>query len=64
MLRPSRPMMRPFMSSEGMPTTDTVLSTVNSAANRWIARVMISLAWRLALAMALSLISLTLRAAN
>ena len=26
MLRPSRPMMRPFMSSEGRATTDTVVS--------------------------------------
>ena len=26
MLRPSRPMMRPFMSSEGKATTETVVS--------------------------------------
>ena len=32
MLRPSRPMMRPFMSSEGMSTVLTVVSAVCSAA--------------------------------
>ncbi len=32
MLRPSRPMMRPFMSSEGSGTTDTVDSDTTSAA--------------------------------
>ena len=64
MLRPSRPMMRPFMSSKGMGTTESVLSTVSSPAKRWMARVMISLASRLAVAIAVSLISRTLRAAT
>ena len=36
MLRPSRPMMRPFISSEGSFTTDTVLSATWSAAVRWM----------------------------
>ena len=33
MLRPSRPMMRPFMSSLGSATTDTVVSATWSAAH-------------------------------
>src|SRR5580765_6381111 len=37
MLRPSRPMIRPFMSSLGRSTTVTVVSMVWSAALRWIA---------------------------
>ena len=37
MLRPSRPMMRPFISSDGRWTTETVCSAVWSAATRWIA---------------------------
>ncbi len=37
MLRPSRPMMRPFISSDGRSTTETVLSTTCSEAMRWIA---------------------------
>ena len=37
MLRPSRPMMRPFMSSEGSSTTETVVSAVWLAATRWSA---------------------------
>ena len=41
MLRPSRPMMRPFISSLGRSTTDTVVSMVCSAALRWMASVMI-----------------------
>src|SRR5436190_298185 len=36
MLRPSRPMMRPFMSSEGRSTTDTAASPVQSRARRWV----------------------------
>ena len=36
MLRPSRPMMRPFMSSEGSWTTDTVVSAAWPAASRCI----------------------------
>ena len=34
MLRPSRPMMRPFKSSLGRSTTETVVSTACSAAER------------------------------
>jgi hypothetical protein len=41
MLRPSRPMMRPFMSSLGRSTTDTVVSMACSAALRWMASVTI-----------------------
>ncbi len=41
MLRPSRPMMRPFRSSLGRSTTDTVVSMACSAALRWMASVMI-----------------------
>ena len=37
MLRPSRPMIRPFMSSEGSWTTDTVVSAAWLAARRCIA---------------------------
>ena len=40
MLRPSRPMMRPFRSSLGRSTTETVVSIVCSAALRWMASVM------------------------
>ena len=41
MLRPSRPMMRPFMSSLGRSTTETVVSMACSAALRWMASAMI-----------------------
>ena len=41
MLRPSRPMMRPFMSSLGSGNTETVDSLVCSEATRWIAIVTI-----------------------
>ena len=41
MLRPSRPMMRPFRSSLGRSTTETVVSMACSAALRWMASVMI-----------------------
>ncbi len=44
MLRPSRPIIRPFISSFGRATTETVLSTAWSAATRWIASVITSLA--------------------
>ena len=44
MLRPSRPMMRPFRSSLGRSTTETVVSMACSAAQRWIASVMYCLA--------------------
>ena len=37
MLRPSRPMMRPFISSEGMGTTRPVISAVWSTITRWMA---------------------------
>ena len=37
MLRPSRPMIRPFMSSPGRCTADTTDSEVCSEATRWIA---------------------------
>ena len=37
MLRPSRPMMRPFISSLGRGTTETVASATWSAAQRWMA---------------------------
>ena len=43
MLRPSRPMMRPFRSSLGRSTTETVVSMACSAALRWMASVMILL---------------------
>ena len=42
MLRPSRPMMRPFISSLGSGTTETVVSAAWSAAQRWMAVAMIS----------------------
>ena len=41
MLRPSRPMIRPFMSSDGRGNTETVDSDVCSEATRWIAIVTI-----------------------
>ncbi len=41
MLRPSRPMMRPFISSPGRCRTDTTDSLVCSVATRWMARVTI-----------------------
>ena len=37
MLRPSRPMMRPFISSDGRWTADTVISAVWSTITRWMA---------------------------
>ena len=37
MLRPSRPMTRPFMSSEGSSTTETVCSATWLLAARWMA---------------------------
>ena len=42
MLRPSRPMMRPFISSLGRGTTLTVISATWSAAQRWMAVATIS----------------------
>ena len=44
MLRPSRPMMRPFRSSLGRSTTETVVSIACSGALRWMASVTICLA--------------------
>ena len=41
MLRPSRPMMRPFISSPGRCSTETTDSLVCSVATRWMARVTI-----------------------
>ena len=41
MFRPSRPMMRPFKSSEGIWMVETVFSAEWSAATRWIARLRI-----------------------
>ncbi len=46
MLRPSRPMMRPFMSSLGRCTTETVRSATNSPARRSMAIETIFLARR------------------
>ena len=54
MLRPSRPMMRPFRSSEGSSTTDTVASTTVSEASRWIAMPMMRRAFWVACSMASS----------
>ena len=59
MFRPSRPMMRPFISSLGSGTAATVLSAVCSAASRWIAIAMIRRASRSALFFACSLMSRT-----
>ena len=42
MFRPSRPMIRPFISSVGMSTVLTVVSAVCSAAYRWMAVARIS----------------------
>ena len=46
MLRPSRPMMRPFISSLGSETAETVVSAVCSAAIRWMASATIFFASR------------------
>ena len=55
MLRPSRPMIRPFISSDGRWTTETVCSAVWSAATRWIAVITMSraLSWASSRALAL-----------
>ena len=45
MFRPSRPMIRPFMSSVGMSTVLTVVSAVCDAAYRWMAVARISRAF-------------------
>ncbi len=54
MLRPSRPMMRPFRSSEGSSTTETVASTTVSDASRWMAMPMIRRAFWVACSVASS----------
>jgi hypothetical protein len=59
MFRPSRPMIRPFISSLGSDTLDTVVSAVCSAAIRWTARATIFLASRSAFRRAVSRISRT-----
>ena len=64
MFLPSRPMIRPFISSEGSWTTETVVAAVCSAAMRWIASEMIFLASRSAVRCASSLISRMLLAAT
>ena len=52
MLRPSRPMMRPFISSFGSDTAETVVSAVWSAAMRWMASATIFFASRSAFRLA------------
>ncbi len=64
MLRPSRPMIRPFISSLGSDTAETVDSAVCSAAMRWIASATIFLASRSASRLARSRISRSLLAAS
>ena len=46
MFRPSRPMMRPFISSLGSATAATVVSAECSAPSRWVAIAMMRLASR------------------
>ena len=57
-LRPSRPMIRPFTSSLSIWNTDTLFSTAVSVATRWMVWITIFLAWALALSFASSMISL------
>jgi len=64
MLRPSRPMMRPFISSFGSGTTDTVTSLAWSAAQRWMAVAMISRARLSASSLYWASISLTMSACS
>ena len=64
MLRPSRPIMRPFISSLGNATTDTVVSATWSAAQRWIAEEIISFAFFSASSLACCSISLTIIAVS
>ncbi len=59
--RPSRPMIRPFISSDGRLTTLTTTSDVNSTLQRCIAVAMISCALRSASRLARSSNSLSLR---
>ena len=64
MLRPSRPMMRPFISSLGRGTTLTVISATWSAAHRWIAVATISRARWSASSLARASISLIFSAVS
>ena len=64
MLRPSRPMIRPFISSEGRWTTETVCSAVWSAATRWMAVTMTSRAFSCASSRALRSIARASRTAS
>ena len=64
MLRPSRPMMRPFISSPGRCSTDTTDSLVCSLATRWMASVTIFRARCLPSFCASFSISLTMTAAS
>ena len=64
MLRPSRPMIRPFISSPGRCMTETTDSLVCSTATRWIARVTILRARLSASVLAVASMSLTDSAAS
>ena len=64
MLRPSRPMMRPFISSLGSGTTLTVISATWSAAQRWMAVATISRARWSASSLARASISLIFSAVS
>ena len=64
MFRPSRPMIRPFMSSDGSSTTDTVVSAAWLAATRWSASATRLRARRLASIRASSSSWRTLRASS
>ena len=64
MLRPSRPMMRPFISSPGRCSTETTDSLVCSVATRWMARVTILRARFSPSDLASCSISRTMRAAS
>ena len=64
MFRPSRPMMRPLRSSLGRSTTETVVSMVCSGALRWMAWVMICLAFSAACSRASASSRLTRLAAS
>ena len=58
MLRPSRPMMRPLISSDSMWNTVTEFSIAVSVATRWMDCITIRLASLLAVSLASSMISL------
>ena len=64
MFRPSRPMIRPFISSLGRGTTETVASATWSAAHRWMASPTISLAFWSASSLYRASISLIFMAAS